>query len=147
MVYISAVRISDMRVPPGCVISARVQRTLQNPDLFARYVLGRAVTAGFAVTPARVEDVARALKASASSDLTPDEAYVYYRDIFRAFLAQDPSLSRSFDKFWDELWYYCPVQEGYTGTTISQRIGQSIAQKVARTLSGQVRIPVEVLLK
>lgn len=136
-----------MQLPPGCEISLRARRLVQDPDAFARYVLGRAVTAGFPVTPARAENIAQVLRASSQDGLTPDEAYYLYRDLFKSFLVQDPDRGKEFDRFWDELWLYCAPKTSGGGRGYIGSVGEDLADRISQALSGQIGIPVEVLLK
>lgn len=141
----------DMQGDPGKkVISRRALRVLQDSDNFLKYVLVRADSAGFSVTPARAKSIAQAVAGNPVQSLEAQglDPIKYYRDIFASFLAQDPESYVQFKKFWDDLWYVEVMQGSQSGRSDSgiERLADMIVDDLLRKMAGSsIRIPSEVI--
>lgn len=133
------------------IVSRRALRMLKSPRNFVKYVLVRADVSGFSVTPARVEDIARAIAGVPPSSVVQQgiDPLVYYRDLFASFLAQDPESYKAFQRFWDDLWYV-ELRGGSKGSSKSgsslDKLVDSIVDDIYRKMTGGVySLPPEVI--
>lgn len=136
-----------------CKLSPRVERYLNDPDRLVKYILIRASSAGFSVTPARVEQIMKALKDLSTQDLSyldTDARIELLGEIFAAYVAQDPDSAEDFRKFWKNLWYVCTAPSGSGsaggGKDVLGGIVDNIVDRIAERVSrGIYSIPPEVI--
>jgi len=132
------------------IVSRRALKALQRPHDFVKYVLVRADVAGFSVTPARVDSIARAVAAIPPDQLVSQgiDPLEYYKGIFASVLAQDPESARLFDRFWEDLWYVKPLTASSRPDVDSNvdRLVDGIVDDLLRKMSGApIRVPREVI--
>lgn len=157
--YISSLHCKNMQLSDPSIlfgkgsermVSRRALKVLSSPDSFLKYVLVRAGVAGFPVTPARVEELAKAVSAVPPQELLSQgiNPVEYYRDVFASFLAQDAESYERFKKFWDDLWYveYVPPEQLPAGEGGLDRLADSVVDRILRRMAGTpVSIPPEVI--
>ena len=136
-----------------CKLSPRVERYLNDPDRLVKYILIRASSSGFSVTPARVEQIMKAVKELSSQDLSyldTDARIRLLGEIFAAYMAQDPDSAEDFRKFWKNLWYVCNTPSGSGGTgggkdVLGGMIDNIVDRITKRVSRGIYRVPPEVI--